>query len=802
MNLHFDRSGALRASIDTMVARMSRKNHIGSKGEERPESFRRTVFWVLVSATCYYLATQIAWALCFPNSKVSLFFPPHAVLVSVLLLVPTRHWWAYTLAALGGHLLATQQAHWPFLYALHCEAFDAVQNVATAAGIRLFIKSPLKLITLRDAIVFVLIAVVIVPFGTAFWGAAFTVSNHFGTHYWVEWRNLGISNAVTAIVLVPAILLGAHYLSARRIKVTPARLLEACLLGMGILAVGIFAFDKLPAGPDTSPALLYAPIPLLVWAALRFGLGGTSAACVVITFQAIWGTMLGLGPFLKQSPAENALALQMFLLFTATPLMFLAVLIEEEKRSQAALRESEARFRDVANTAPVLIWMSGTDKLCNFVNKGWLDFTGRTLEQDLGNSWAHSVHPDDLQKCLKIYTDAFDARQPFFMEYRLRRHDGEYRWICDTGKPRLDSQGNFVGYIGSCLDITQSRRKADALIESGNRLRAILDTAVDGIITINDSGVIESVNAATEKIFGYAAAEMIGQNVSMLMPASFRDEHDQYSFDFQHIDSSAIIGTDREVRGRRKDGSVFPMDLAMSRIDLPGRRLFTGFVRDITERKQSEKVAREFGGRLLHAQEGERARLARELHDDITQRMARLAIDVGRVESGRDGAGRSETMREVREGLVRLSEDVHALSYRLHPSTLGDLGLADALRAECERFSRQASIPTEVKLVDLPATIPPDAALSLFRITQESLRNIDRHAHSHTAAVSLRSLDGGLQLAVTDTGIGFDPGQQRHRPSLGLESMRERVRLLGGELDIESAPGHGTTILAWVPLKG
>ena len=176
--------------------------------------------------------------LCFPDSKVSLFFPPHAVLVSILLLVPTRHWWAYTLAAAGSHFFATQQAHWPPLYALQCEAFDAVKNVLAAAGIRMFIKSPFHRITLREAIIFVLIAVVIVPFGTAFWGAAFTVSNRFGTHYWVEWRNLGISNGVTAIVLVPVILIGVHQLFTKGFKAAPRRILEACFLAVGILAVG------------------------------------------------------------------------------------------------------------------------------------------------------------------------------------------------------------------------------------------------------------------------------------------------------------------------------------------------------------------------------------------------------------------------------------------------------------------------------------------------------------------------------------------------------------------------------------
>src|SRR5512140_901007 len=206
---------------------------------------------VLLTGVVYYVATEIAWALCFPNSKVSLLFPPHAVLVVILLLVPTRHWWAYTLAAVVAHFVATQQAHWPVLYALHCEAFDAVQNVLAAAGIRLFIKSPLNKITLRDAMVFVLIAVIIVPFGTAFWGAAFTVSNHFGTNYWVEWRNLGISNGVPAVVLVPALLLVANRLSGRGGRVTPIRMIEGCLLGLGIVMVGAFVFAIVPAGPGT-----------------------------------------------------------------------------------------------------------------------------------------------------------------------------------------------------------------------------------------------------------------------------------------------------------------------------------------------------------------------------------------------------------------------------------------------------------------------------------------------------------------------------------------------------------------------
>ena len=431
--------------------------------ERRLGAFLRTVCCVLASAVCYYVATQIAWVLCFPDSKVSLFFPPHAVLLSILLLVPTRHWWAYTLAAAGVHFLATRQAHWPPLYALHCEAFDAVKSVSAAAGVRLLIQSPLKALTLRDAILFVVIAAVLVPFGTAFWGAALTVSHGFGIRFWIEWRNLGVSNAVTTVVLVPAILLGVHQLFIRRPNVPTRRVVEAALVGASTAAIGVFVFDRTPAGPETSPALLYAPIPLLIWAALRFGLGGIGVSMLIITFLAIWGTMRGHGPFLTQTPAENALALQLFLLMTATPLMLLAVVIEEERRSKEALRESKDQMGLAAEAANLAMWVwevSGND--------GWMTERGRSLfgfKPDARVDYSailDRVHPEDRAARESAIKRALETRGEYEMEYRVQQPDGAVRWINARGRCVEPDDGTGLKLFGVSMDVT-ARKQAEAL---------------------------------------------------------------------------------------------------------------------------------------------------------------------------------------------------------------------------------------------------------------------------------------------------------------------------------------------------
>ena len=225
--------------------------------------------------------------------------------------------------------------------------------------------------------------------------------------------------------------------------------------------------------------------------------------------------------------------------------------------------------------------------------------------------------------------------------------------------------------------------------------------------------------------------------------------------------------------------------------------LVIGLLWQRVRRRSAELEAQALSGRLIDAHEDERRWLARELHDDITQRLAALAIVAAKVPGG------NSLLPDplIREGLSQLSEDVHNLSYRLHPSVLDDLGLVEALKAECDRVARVESVRIEVKADSLPQSVSKEVALGIYRIAQEALRNIGRHANASSVQFSLVLVDRGLQLEVTDNGVGFEPPQPSSpRQSLGHAGMRERVRLMRGRLDIRSSPGSGTTVVAWVPI--
>jgi PAS domain S-box-containing protein len=468
--------------------------------------------------------------------------------------------------------------------------------------------------------------------------------------------------------------------------------------------------------------------------------------------------------------------------------------------SEEAARQIEQRFHQMADNAPVMIWVSGPDKLCTWFNKPWLDFTGRTQQQEQGEGWAEGVFSDDLHACLQTYVTAFDARQPFTMDYRLRRHDGEYRWVLDNGIPLYGPGGIFEGYIGSCIDITERKQTA-------KRFEAVIQATPVAMILLDGQGRIGLVNMQVEELFGYRRDELLGQKIEQLVPERFRTRHPAHRESFFADPRARVVGLGRDLTGLRKDGTEVPVEISLSVVPSDDGMLVLASIIDISERKQAEaklrashEQQRDLSSRLLRAQELERQRLAREMHDDLTQRLAVVAIQVGKLEqqSGVNGPV-AESLRRARDELIKLSQDVHALSRQLHPSILDDLGLVDALRSECAAFQQREGIAAVLSVKNVPRDLSKDTAICLYRIAQEALRNVARHSGASRVEVTLTGGKEEVLLRVHDEGKGFDAERTRTHWGIGLASMEERARLVDGDLRIESQPGNGTTVIVAVP---
>ncbi|HZC24996.1 MAG TPA: PAS domain S-box protein [Candidatus Binatia bacterium] len=353
--------------------------------------------------------------------------------------------------------------------------------------------------------------------------------------------------------------------------------------------------------------------------------------------------------------------------------------ITAQKRNEQALRESEQRYQTVTDASPVMIWMSGTDKLCYYFNRGWLDFVGRTLEQETGNGWLEHVHRDDFDRCLQVYFSSFEARRPFEMEYRLRHHTGQYRWLFDRGVPRFKPDGTFEGYVGACLDI-----------------------------------------------------------------------HDRKS--------------------------------AAERIRVADQAL-----------------------RLMKLLDEERRRIARELHDSAGQTLTVLGLSLAQL------VQRAETIapdlaqegKQIEEVVQQLHREIRTTSYLLHPPLLDEAGLKSALRWYVQGVTERSEIAIELDIAEDFGRLPADMELTIFRIVQECLTNIHRHAESKTARIRVARDKASVYLEIRDDGKGISPERLREilkqGSGVGIAGIRERLRQFQAELKLESN-ASGTIVSATIPI--
>jgi two-component system sensor kinase FixL len=786
-----------------------------------------TVVTALLVFAGYYLGARIGFALTFQPHPVSVLWPPNSILVAALLLTPVRIWWVILLAAFPAHWAAELQSQVPPTMVL-CWFISNSCEAAIGAGLtRYLVGGPIRFTSLRNAGIFCLCVVFLGPFLSSFLDAAFVVWNHWGQGaYWELIRMRFFSNALAALIVVPLIVTWATngipgLRTARR-----SRYLEACILFLGLLSVSYAVLYAFGSGSDS--ALLFLPLPFLLWAAVRFGTLGASSATSIVVFLAIWSGSHGHGPFSGGTAEQNALSIQIFLIALTIPILFLATVIEERAIGETELRESEERFRIVADAAPVLIWMSGADKLCTFFNEAWLKFTGHRLEQEMGNGWAKGVHPDDLQRCLKIYTEAFDARQRFVMQYRLRRHDGEYRWVSDNGVPCYDAQKNFAGYIGSCLDITELLRKEEALREFEERVVLAAEAAHLGVWELD---------TATNDVWMSDSARALFQFDSQ-MPLNDAALQNRVHPEDRALRDSTIkraIGTqggyEIEYRLLLPDGNlrwIHGRGRCVTRESGKGTRLI-GVSIDITPQKLAETEALQQREELGHlsrvAVMGElAASIAHELNQPLSGIISNASagqrfIDRGDVDLGElrdlladivtDGRRAGDVIRSV-QSMVKKGAPVRQ-RVNLNDLVMDVVRMVnpDAVLHSCEM---ETLLDPNLPPIEADPIQLQQVLINLVINALDAMRDIPLGRRKVVIATE-RNDDGAIRMSVRDYGVGISE-EDRERLfdhffttkakglGMGLGIVRSIVESHGGTVATENVDGEGARFCFTLPTSG
>ncbi|NBB84925.1 MAG: PAS domain S-box protein [Bacteroidetes bacterium] len=384
-----------------------------------------------------------------------------------------------------------------------------------------------------------------------------------------------------------------------------------------------------------------------------------------------------------------------------------------------------------------------------------------------------------------------------------RRHvpvgDDEGELILHLSEPLTAPQQHFVDSLSRLLGGFFQLRSVKRTLElTEAKARAILNTTVDAIVTIDETGAIQSFNAAAVQIFGYDESEVLQQNVNVLMPEPYRSEHDDYIDNYLETGKQRIIGIGREVHGRRKDGSTFPMDLAVSEVELNGQRIFTGIIRDITERRTLERE-------VLQASDRERRRIGQDMHDGLGQMLTGLGLISQSLAKSlaQENHTHAEQMQEITDLIKEADAYARGLARGLVPVELEMGGLTGALQRLAEQAERLFGIDCSLEHTGASTVGDADVATHLYRIAQESLSNAVRHGKASQVDIFLQVTPRQERLRVRDNGRGFsaehltpvalheDEGMKR---GMGIRIMTHRARIIGASLDIQGAEGEGTVV--------
>lgn len=475
------------------------------------------------------------------------------------------------------------------------------------------------------------------------------------------------------------------------------------------------------------------------------------------------------------------------------------------------LLDADSPFRTLADRAPVMMWVSDAAARAVFLNSGWRAFRGAGPNETIENGWNHAIHDQDREAAFAIFTDAHERRVAYETEYRVRRADGEWRWVFDHGTPWFSTQGEFMGQMGCCMDITDQRTPAWATANAERRLKTLVETSQDVIYRarLTPSLDVEYVGGAVLELTGYTPEQFYADRT--LVPRSIHPD-DLHLVDLT-TDAAATMPRTVTYRWLRADGRiVWAEHFRVPVFDAAGHVVgIEGIARDVTARveseqklRDSEEQMRQLAARLQRAREEERAEVSRELHDELGQTLTALKLEINRAVAAFASVPSSVNTVDRLQSIVGLVDlgiaTVKRISGRLRPATLDHLGLAEAARWEALTFKARTGIRCQVRSNRQHTRLSAEQQTALFRILQEALNNVVCHANASSVQVSIKETDEAVEMRIRDNGRGIATSQASAPGSLGLLGMKERAALIGGTFRITGQRGKGTVVSVQVPL--
>ena len=893
---------------------MSRKNP-ASAPPIHPKSPFQVVAFVCLVALLSYSAARLGGTLVIRPEMIWAVWPGCAFLVAVLLLTPRKIWPVLLIAGLSGFALYDAQEHLPIRASGFLLVADSIEVLVATFGVRYVFGGVPRLNSVKSLAKYSLFAVILAPVSVAS-AAALALE---GDSWWVGF----FTEALALLTLTPAIL-GWVDIAVTRAKGRKAHYLEAAVVFVGLTIFAYFSF--MGSGSESRPALLYSLIPFMLWAALRFGIVGTSTSMVLVSYVAVVGTVNKRGPFTGGTPPHDVLFLQLFLLVAATSFMVFAVVVEDQRASEQAVRASEQRLRlaqqaarigtferDVATG--VVTWASELELMYG-LSPG--DFAGTTSD-----FFENLIHPDDRKHVMYLSDQALKTGEPMTAEWRIVWPDGSVHWIGGHWQSLMDESGQPSMVVGINMDITERKlseerlREYEQAVEGAEDMIGVIDREYRFLLA--NRQYLKMRNMTREQLVGHLIPEALDKEVFETVVKPKLDEcfkgdvvryefkfsypnvgerelslsyfpiegpngidrvvcilHDitdrkrneeslrvseqrfrlaaqagkMYSFEWDVItdevvrssEHANVLGIAEPLRATHQEfvkklhpddrprftttiagltpanptaeiiyrvpssdgGLVWLRSRGRGFFDSDGKLLrVIGMVADITDLKRAEEALSGLSQKLIKAQEQERARIARELHDDIAQRLALLALELQKLQQSLPhSASEHRTFVDaLYKRATEISADVQSMSHELHSSKLEYLGIVAAMKSFCRELSDRQKVEIDFKSDGVSTRLSPDISLCLFRVLQEALHNSVKHSGVRHFDVQLREDSREIRLDVNDSGQGFEIETAIQSHGLGLISMQERVRLVNGTIAIESKPMQGTAIRVRVPVR-